>query len=181
MNKKLLVFSDSHGSVSALKNVFSWARERIPPNDAICAAVCLGDGLSDISKAADSAGFFSDWKIVRGNNDYMQAPEADVFDFAENRFFICHGHRHGLYGGFYTLLAAAKNNDANIVLFGHTHVPYFKNTGGIYLLNPGSVSRPRSKTGATFAVIECVEGTGIDAKFYGIGDNGIIHTVKFSS
>ena len=181
MSKKLLVFSDSHGSISALKNVFVWARDRIPPNDTICASVCLGDGLSDISKAADSAGFFSDWKIVRGNNDYMHAPEADVFDFAENRFFICHGHRYGLYGGFHTLLAAAKNNAANIALFGHTHVPYFNNTDGISLINPGSVGRPRSRIGATFAVIECIKGWQTNINFYGIGDKGNIHTVKVSN
>ena len=178
LNKKFLLFSDSHGGISALKNVFDWAKDHIPPNDTISAAVCLGDGLADISKAADAAGFFSDWKIVRGNNDYMQAPEADVYDFAGSRFFLCHGHRYGLYGGTHALAAAAKNNNANAALFGHTHVPFYKNSEGIIFINPGSVSRPRSRIGATFAVIECIEGGPLDAIFYGIGGSGGIYRIK---
>jgi len=168
-NKKLLVFSDSHGSIGALKMVFKWANDHIPPNDTICSAACLGDGLSDIRSAADATGFYSDWRIVCGNNDYgIQAPEAAVFDFADNRFFICHGHRQSLYGGYHTLVAAAKNNDANVALFGHSHVPFYKITEGISLINPGSVGRPRSRIGSTFAVIECKEGEPIDVQFYGI-------------
>ena len=37
--KKLLVLSDTHGSVSALKTVLNWAKDRVPPNDTISAAV----------------------------------------------------------------------------------------------------------------------------------------------
>ncbi|MCL2266541.1 MAG: YfcE family phosphodiesterase [Treponema sp.] len=178
-SKKILVFSDSHGSVSALKNVFAWAKDHLPPDDSICAAACLGDGLSDISKAADETGFYSDWKIVRGNNDFnIHEPEAAVFDFAGNCFFMCHGHRHGLYGGIFSLLSAAKNNKANTALFGHTHVPFKKNVDGVLLVNPGSVSRPRSGMGSTFAVIECAEGSQPDVVFYGIGDRGSIYKVK---
>jgi len=168
-SKKLLVFSDTHGCVSALKAVFNWAMSRIPPNDTICAAACLGDGLSDLRAAAHDTGFYSDWKLVLGNNDYgVQAPEAAVFDFADRRIFMCHGHRHGLYGGYHTLLAAAKNNDADIALFGHSHVPFLKKVEGITLVNPGSVGRPRSRVGSTFAVIECIEDKPINVEFYGV-------------
>ncbi|MCL2442660.1 MAG: YfcE family phosphodiesterase [Treponema sp.] len=179
-NKKLLVFSDSHGSVNTLKTVFKWANDHIPPNDTICTAACLGDGLSDIRMAANATGFYSDWKLVLGNNDYgIQAPEAAVFDLAEHRFFMCHGHRQGLYGGYHTLLAAAKNNDANAALFGHSHVPFFKIIDGISLINPGSVGRPRSRIGSTFAVIECIEGGPINVEFFGISaHNESIRKVK---
>ena len=179
MGKKILVFSDSHGSVSALKIVFAWAKDRMPPDDTICSAVCLGDGLSDINRAADEAGFFSDWKIVRGNNDYnIQMPETAVFDFYGHRFFMCHGHLQSIYGGIHTLLASAKKNDANVALFGHTHIPFYEITEGIAVINPGSISHPRSRIGATFAVIECIEGQPIETNFFGIGDRGLIYKVK---
>ncbi|MCL2801761.1 MAG: metallophosphoesterase [Treponema sp.] len=177
--KKLLVFSDSHGSISVLKAIFKWANERIPPNGNICAAVCLGDGLSDIQIAAKETGFYSDWKIVLGNNDYgISAPEAAVFELAEHRFFICHGHRYNLYGGYNTLLAAAKHNDADAVLFGHSHVPLFKNINGTALINPGSAGRPRSRTGSSFAVIECIEDKPLLVEFFGIYNNGSIRKIK---
>ena len=179
-SKKLLVFSDTHGSVKALTAVFNWANDRIPPNDTICAAACLGDSLSDIRRATDSTGFYCDWKIISGNNDYgVTAPETAVFDFADNRFFMCHGHRHGVYSGFYPLIAAAKNAQADIALFGHSHVPFFKNMNGVLLINPGSLGRPRSKIGSTFAVINCIEGKSINVEFMGIDEHGTIKKIKF--
>ena len=172
MSKSILVFSDSHGSVCALKAVFNWAKDHIPPKGTICTAVCLGDGLHDLRAATDATGFFCDWKIVCGNNDYeIHAPEAAYFDFAEHRFFMAHGHRYNLYNGFHSLLAAAKNSEADAAFFGHTHVPFFKNVNGVTLINPGSVSRPRSKIGATFAVVECIEDKPLFAEFYGIGSS----------
>ena len=179
MNKKLLVFSDSHGHIGNLKEVFSWAKDRIPPNGTICAVACLGDGLSDLQKAADAAGFFSDWKLICGNNDYgIRIPETAVFDFADHRFFMCHGHRHSLYGGFNTLIAAAKKTEANAVLFGHSHVPLYKYIDGVSLVNPGSIGRSRSKTGDTFAVIECMEEKKINVEFFKVDEKRVISQVK---
>jgi putative phosphoesterase len=179
--KKLLVFSDTHGSVTALKSVFNWANDRIPPNGTICATACLGDGISDISTAADATGFYSDWKLVCGNNDYgISLPEAAVFELCEHRFFMCHGHRHGLYGGYNSLLATAKNNDADAVLFGHTHVPFQKTINGILLINPGSLGRPRSRIGSTFAVIECTEDKPLQVEFWGLSERGKIAKIKYA-
>ncbi|MCL2214962.1 MAG: YfcE family phosphodiesterase [Treponema sp.] len=177
--KKLLVLSDSHGSVSALKNVFSWANNFIPPDGTICTCAFLGDGLSDLQKAAEAAGFYCDWKLVRGNNDYdYQMPETAVFDFSGHRFLLCHGHKYSLYGGHYLLTAAAKSNHADAVLFGHVHVPYNRIVEGILLVCPGSVARPRSKAGATFAVIDCIEGEPLVTEFYGINEKGSIKIIN---
>lgn len=178
-SKKLLVISDTHGKTANLLAVLNWAKERTPPNGTICAAVFLGDGLSDLEPAANAAGFFCDWKIVKGNNDYgYQVPESVVFDFADDRFFISHGHRCNSYNGGHILVAAAKNNGANIVLSGHSHVPHDKTLDGIRLINPGSVGSPRSRIGATFAVIECTEDKPLKVEFWGISEKGKIEQVK---
>ncbi|GBU29689.1 phosphodiesterase [Treponema sp. R8-4-B8] len=178
-NKKLLVFSDSHGNSRALKAVFNWAKDHLPPNDTICAAAFLGDGISDLQYAADESGFYTDWKLVMGNNDYgIVISEALTFNFAEHNFFMCHGHRLNLYNDFNILIAAANNVGADVALFGHIHIPYYKIVNGITLINPGSVGRPRSKIGATFAVIECPTGKPLNVKFYEIGTQGKIKEVK---
>jgi hypothetical protein len=178
-SKKLLVFSDTHGSITALKNVLNWAKDRTPPNDKICAAAFLGDGIDDLQPAADATGFFCEWKIVCGNNDYGHSlPGSAVFDFANHRFFLCHGHRHSFFSSYHTLVAAARNAGADIVLFGHSHVPFNKKVEDIYLINPGSVGRPRSRIGATFAVIECIENQPLKTEFWGIGAHGEIDKVK---
>jgi len=177
--KKLLVFSDSHGYVKSLKAVFSWANERLPPNDTIRMVACLGDGLSDLRNAADATGFYCEWKLICGNNDYdFPGPDSAVLEFADHRFYMCHGHRHNLSAGVHALIASARHNNADTVLFGHTHVPFFKITDGITIINPGSVGSPRSRIGASFAVIECPEESQLKVDFYGIGDKGKIKKVK---
>jgi len=172
-SKKLIVISDTHGGVGILKRVLTWAKERTPPHDTILAAVFLGDGISDLKQAADASGFDSTWIIVNGNNDYNYSlPETAVFDFADNTFFACHGHRHSLYGGYHTLAASAKNAGANFALFGHAHVPVYKILDGITLINPGSAARPRSKIGATFAVLTFTDNKLFEVEFFGIDAKG---------
>jgi putative phosphoesterase len=179
-SKKLLVISDTHGSLSVLKTALNWAKDRLPPNDSICCAAFCGDGISDLPPAADAAGFYCDWKYVRGNNDYSarSIPDNAVFDFADHRFYICHGHLHSLYSGYFSLVNSAQSNDADIVLFGHTHVPFCKREDGILLVNPGSAGRPRSRIGSTFAVIECISGETPKVKFWGINSEAKILEVK---
>jgi len=178
-NKKLLVLSDTHGNISALKAVFRWARDRVPPNDAIYSAAFLGDGLSDLQNAAETENFFTDWKLVCGNNDYgVSMPEALTFTFADHQFYMCHGHRYNLYGGYNTLITAAKNSGADAALCGHSHIPFKKTVSGITIINPGSVGRPRSRIGATFAVVECPQSKPLNVIFYEIGLQGKIREVK---
>jgi putative phosphoesterase len=95
-------------------------------------------------------------------------PESAVLDFRGHRFFWCHGHRYSLYRSYDTLIAVTQNNGADVALFGHTHVPSLDNEDGLLLINPGSVGRPRSNAGATFAVIECLPETPLKVNFYGI-------------
>lgn len=178
-NKKLLVLSDSHGNLSVLKTALNWAKEQIPPKGNMCGTVFLGDGTRDLRPAADATGFYSEWKIVRGNNDYESTiPDSAILEFGGHRFFLCHGHRYSIYGSYQVLVTAARNNDAEAVLFGHAHVPYHKKTNGILLVNPGSCGRPRSRIGSTFAVIDCVEGQPLKVEFFGIGNDGVVDRVK---
>jgi putative phosphoesterase len=169
--KKLLVLSDSHGDVNALKKVLVWAKNLAgAPSDVISAGVFLGDGIADLHRAEDAAGFSCGWRLVQGNNDYgYSLPEADVFDFGGHRFFISHGHRHSVYYGYHRLITAALSTKADTALFGHTHVPCFAKENGLFLINPGSVSRPRSRQGPTFAVVTCAPEKPVEAVFWKIG------------
>jgi putative phosphoesterase len=173
--QKLLVLSDTHGQRSALKAVLTWANTQ--PIDT---AIFLGDGTSDIAPAADAVGFYRPWKIIRGNNDFdFTIPDTGTLDFGGKRFFLCHGHRHNLYGGYNSLVAAARKAQADAIFFGHTHVPYCKEKNGILLFNPGSAGIPRSRAGATFATVTSEQGKPITAVFWMIGDGGIIQELKF--
>jgi putative phosphoesterase len=180
--KKLLVVSDSHGDIPALKKVLVWAKNLATaaenktgaPSDIISYGVFLGDGVDDLRRAEDAAGFSCGWRFVLGNNDYgYSLPETDVFDFGGHRFFISHGHRFSVYYGLHRLIAAAISTGADTVLFGHTHVPCFARENNIFLINPGSVGRPRSNEGPTFAVVTCAPDKPVEAVFWKIGKGRI--------
>jgi putative phosphoesterase len=176
-SRKLLVLSDTHGEADTLASVLKWAK-----NNAVDAAVFLGDGIHDMPRAEAAAGFSCTAKIVRGNSDHA-APmqETEIFDFAGHRFFLCHGHRYSLHNGFGLLVAAARSNEADAALYGHTHVPHCEIANGVFLLNPGSIGRPRSSAGATFAVIECLPEKPLKPVFWNIYTaNNTIRQFKFS-
>ncbi len=40
---------------------------------------------------------------------------------------------------------AARENGADILVYGHTHVPEIRQDGGILVLNPGSLTFPRQR------------------------------------
>jgi len=167
------VVSDTHGYISALVPVLKWAKD-FPPH----AAVFLGDGIDDLEKATAATGFSCPWHTVRGNNDFgFPYNETAVFDFGGHRFFATHGHRYNLYSGMENLIAASRNNEAGVALFGHTHIPFLDDANGLLLINPGSVGSPRSHAGATFALIECHPGQPPKPEFWGIGYGGNVSPV----
>ena len=177
-SKTLLVLSDSHGNTSALEAVLRWAKGL--EGGVIGAAVFLGDGIRDLSRASAATGFTCEWKLVRGNNDdAFSVPDTAVLDFCGHRFFLCHGHRQSIYGGYHTLIAAARNLEADAALFGHTHAPHYENFGGVAIINPGSIGRPRGRIGATFALVDCAE-TPFDVRFWGIDREGNIREIRIT-
>ena len=124
------VFSDSHGNLRALKDALAAAG----PLDA---ALFLGDYSSD-ARVIREAGI--PLGVVRGNNDFG-SPEADelTLEFDGVRVFCTHGHRYGVYFSTDRLYYAAKEKEADVALFGHTHVPFCEEMDGLTLFNPGAL------------------------------------------
>jgi putative phosphoesterase len=175
--QRLLALSDTHGHISTLETVLKWVRD----NYTIDTVAFLGDGIEDLRRTAMKAYFPGEWLIVRGNNDFeFSLPETACLDWCGHRFFACHGHRHALYRNNDTLVAAARGMEADIVLFGHAHVPSFENAQGILLVNPGSIGRPRSRIGASFAIIESLPEQALDVRFWGFGLRGDIKEITVS-
>jgi putative phosphoesterase len=166
-NTTLLVISDTHGSTESLTAVLHWAQRHRQAG----ALAFLGDGAGDLSQALAWTRFEAPWMAVQGNGDYdARLPSSGILDFAGRRFFLTHGHRYALSDGFGVLAAAAKSQGAGAALFGHTHFPFWEEYGGLLLLNPGSLGRPRSAVGSSFATIECPENEWFRIHYWGIRD-----------
>lgn len=127
---KIIVFSDSHGDSKAMKKA---VLTHSP--DAICH---LGDYVRDSAElrpAFPGIPLYS----VKGNCDLgSDAPSDLCFSLFGFRIFACHGHLYSVKRGFLNLYYAAKENSADICLFGHTHRPYIEDRAEITLLNPGA-------------------------------------------
>ena len=55
------------------------------------------------------------------------------------RIFALHGHTRQVKYGLQMLAEAAKEKQADLVLYGHTHMPKVDYIDGIYYLCPGSI------------------------------------------
>lgn len=81
--------------------------------------------------------------LARGNNDFGDIPKELTITLDSKRFFICHGHHYYVDYDLDSLLTKAKEVNADVVCYGHTHIPFYKKIDSIVVINPGSLSYPR--------------------------------------
>ena len=58
---------------------------------------------------------------------------------------LTHGHYYYVSLAEAELRRQAASRDYQVVMFGHTHKPYFETKDGVTILNPGSLSYPRQE------------------------------------
>lgn len=158
--RRILVMSDSHGNNYNVQQAVKLAGK-------IDMAFHLGDIETSVSNIETATRVLT--YIVKGNCDYNQELlERVIIDIGGgHRVFAAHGDKHALYAyGIDRLRYAALENNCDIVLFGHTHQPFFKQEDGITFINPGSVSRPRQEDGRqTCIVLEMDDDGKIDYRW----------------
>ncbi len=141
------MFSDSHRDTDSMKSVVSKEKPNM--------IIHLGDNLTDAQNIKE---LFPDTKIayVRGNTDFNEDYISENHLMIEERlFFITHGHRYNVKWSKKEIKQKGIDDNADVVLFGHTHEPYVKCYKGIWFLNPGSIGRRFiRKTSGTYGVID---------------------------
>lgn len=129
---RILVVSDSHGDSSVIDRAVALSGN----TDMI---VHCGDGAMEASLLRSR---YPDKMVVsvRGNCDFCtDSPKVETLTLEGKRIFVTHGHLYSVKSGLYTLSCAAREAGADIVLFGHTHIPFECYEDGLYMLNPGSI------------------------------------------
>ncbi|MCL1808543.1 MAG: metallophosphoesterase [Clostridiales bacterium] len=147
---KLYVISDTHGKIQKALNVYS----RLHSIDLI---LHLGDIRGDAQKIAESTG--KTVICVAGNNDEPR-PKDDfhVLETEYGNILLVHGHKQNVKHSFVNLLYRTCELNCKAVLFGHTHIPVFTESNGIYLLNPGSLTFPFDGTLGSYAIVNTAKG-----------------------
>jgi len=138
----ILILSDSHGLVHEVKQV-------VARHSADLIFHC-GDFCVDRQREP-----FSRMQLVRGNCDTAKdVPAERQATWKDLRIFQTHGHLFGVKSSLLRLHYRAEEAGANVVLFGHSHVPVCTVERGILFLNPGSLQLPRGFDVPTYAVLE---------------------------
>lgn len=148
---KVLVVSDSHGRDNYLE-------EAIKKEEPFDMFLHLGDleGSDRFIRQHVNCTI----AMVRGNNDFFSDLNSDLtIQIGSHKAFLTHGHRYHLEYGYEMLREAARREGADIVIFGHIHVPVVDYQGGMITLNPGSISLPRQEGHRpSYITIECEAG-----------------------
>lgn len=136
---RIFIMSDSHGRNENVELAIAQVREEIGEFQML---IHLGD-VGDARELESLAGV--PCYIVRGNTDYdAKLLNANVIEAGGHRIFATHGHLYQVDMRLDLLRFAALENDCDIAMYGHTHVPYLEeDPDDVTILNPGSISKPR--------------------------------------
>jgi len=138
--------SDSHGNKDALLKATALESPGI--------ILHLGDHDRDC--------YIIEWEFpeiplrsVKGNCDRQSSGlDIDEFTLGGIRFFMTHGHLYRVKTGLTYMLDSVACRGMDVVLFGHTHIPYSSVYESFSVVNPGSIGMG----GKTYAVLEIKNG-----------------------
>ena len=136
---KILIVSDTHRRDDNLKKVIN---DNLPL-----------DMLIHLGDVEGSEQYIPEWvtpecerQMVRGNNDFFSALDRELeIQIGKYKVLLTHVHYYNVSLGTEQLVEDAKERGFDIAMFGHTHRPYFDDSQGIIVLNPGSLSYPRQE------------------------------------
>lgn len=158
------IVSDTHGS---FQNLVQAVGEMGP----IGLLLHAGDGARDVDRLRGKGRF--EIESVRGNCDFGPYREELAFPVEGRRILLTHGHAYGVKTGLLRLQLRGAEWQADIVVYGHTHVPDNSYANGLRLVNPGSLSQARGGLYPTYAVME-IAGERIDVEICRLG-KGPVH------
>ena len=191
---RILTISDSHGDWRGLMRI---VKQFGPTCDALVitgdcwrdlaellelanedSSVCevIPPVLGFVRGNGDPSYFAVSYDIGKNNSHARTLPKGSVLmppslvlTVNGQQILFVHGHMEGVDFGYNKLGLDAKIQGIHVAVHGHTHVPHFEQHGDFTFINPGSISRPRGGSPASFAILT-VEKTFVDAAFLRIKD-----------
>ena len=153
MSQKILIVSDSHGNDRYLRKAIENMGEYLDM------MIHLGD--SETSPDQISRLVSCPVEMIRGNSDGLsKLPMTKLIDIGKHRALLTHGHQYGGRFGIPMMKETARENGADIVMFGHIHEPVLEQEDDITVLNPGSISRPRQEGHRPTYMVMTIEDDG---------------------
>lgn len=144
----IIVMSDSHGDRSIVEEIKNYYLGKV-------------DGIfhNGDSELPSDDPVWEGIHVVAGNMDFYDGyPDRLVTDLNGTRIAQAHGHLFQINFSFQKLDLWAQEENADICLYGHLHIPDVWMEGKTLFLNPGSISQPRGLiTERLYAKVEIEE------------------------
>ena len=152
---KVLFVSDSHGLTAELEMLVEKHQDEVD----------LFIHCGDCELAPDHPAL-QNYVVVGGNCDFDDRFSEDIVEKIGNKtIFITHGHKYSVKSSLMKLAYKAREANADIACFGHSHFLGAEMAQGIFFINPGSIRLPRGRKEKTYVIIEIVEA-GYDLRVY---------------
>ena len=159
---RVLVLSDTH----APRRWKACPHPLLPELDAADVILHAGDVCTP--DVLELLAGFAPVHVVMGNNDVAEvaawgAPETLEVELEGLRIGMVHdsGQRQGRTARLRRLFPTA-----DLVVFGHSHIPLDETGDGVRILNPGSPTDRRRQPAGTFAVLDVQDGALVDARIH---------------
>lgn len=150
---KILIVSDTHGINTNLKKAIQNMDGHIDMMIHLGDMVCSPEVIEEIAGCPV--------EMVKGNSDvFSNLQGTKLIDIASHKVMITHGHRYGGKWGIDTMKDIARENGADIVMFGHTHEPMIEPYSDVAVINPGSLTQPRQDGHRPTYIVMDVEEDG---------------------
>ncbi|CUM98359.1 MULTISPECIES: metallophosphoesterase [Turicibacter] len=165
----LVIVSDSHGDTNAL----SLIRER----HLLDADLLIHCGDSQLPA---NHPLLNEYLSVLGNCDFDKNLLKERIEplTLGARLFITHGHLYDVKYSLTRLYYRARELDANIVCYGHSHCIGAEMVDGILFMNPGSVVLPRNTKEKTYALLEISE-TSFELSYHEVQSGKVLVKESF--
>lgn len=145
---RIFVISDTHGNIDRVCKVYTKLLTQGP----IDLIIHCGDFYADAVQIEQRIGV--PVTKVKGNCDGLCGEESYAVVSTEyGNLLVTHGHMEMVNFSQQNLYYRALELDCRAAIYGHTHQAVFTEAGGVYLFNPGSLTRPRDGSAGTFGLI----------------------------
>ena len=140
---KILVMSDTHGDSLVIDQVI----KHVGSVDAIFH--CGDSELDTYHESLNSV------YVVRGNCDFDSSfPNEVITEIKGTKIYMAHGHLLQVKNTMIPIKLRAQEAEADVVLFGHSHILGVELLDNILFLNPGSLAFPRGIEEKSYALLE---------------------------
>ena len=140
---KILVFADFHGNLDSLNTAIEISRREAPDKTVVCGDLFGWSHPQEVAILAQKLNGVL--YLIKGNNDFATAisylpyamEDSAIMYHFKRKLFFTHGDRYD------ALRVPPILNSGDALIHGHTHVGRLQEVDGLFVLNVGSLARPR--------------------------------------